>query len=113
MEEHRNPFVDSNALLNPGLLALQSARSVADQSLPSFLWGRSRRGTAPARADCLAAIPRACGAGRGGQRSLRLHGAADAFHVERSISGGIVRGPPALARDDVCGVPLRPVVLRS
>ena len=36
-----------------------------------------------------------------------------AFHVERGILGGLLGSPPALARDDVGGVPIRPVVLRS
>ena len=35
------------------------------------------------------------------------------FDVERGILGGLVGSPPVLARNDVGGVPLRPVVLRS
>ena len=38
---------------------------------------------------------------------------ARASHVERSIVGGLLGSPAALARDDVGGVPPRPVVLRS
>ena len=38
---------------------------------------------------------------------------AGAFDVERGILGRLLGSPPALARDDVGGVPLRPVVLRS
>ena len=35
------------------------------------------------------------------------------LHVERAILGCLLGSPPALARDDVGGVPIRPVVLRS
>ena len=38
---------------------------------------------------------------------------AGTFHVKRSIFGCLLGRPAALARDDVGGVPPRPVVLRS
>ena len=42
-------------------------------------------------------------------RSTRLR----LFHVERGICRRIVRSSAVLARNDVCGVPLRPVVFQS
>jgi hypothetical protein len=38
---------------------------------------------------------------------------AGTFHVERGIFGCLLGRPAALTRDEVGGVPLRPVVLRS
>src|SRR4029450_6844608 len=37
----------------------------------------------------------------------------DSFHVERAIARCLLGSLPLLARDDVRGVPIRPVVLRS
>src|SRR5262245_47148353 len=37
----------------------------------------------------------------------------DPFHMERSVLGRLLRSPAALARDDVRGVPIRPVMLRG
>ena len=36
---------------------------------------------------------------------------ADTLHVARGSTGCLLRGAPLLARDDVGGIPLRPVVL--
>src|SRR5207253_2358524 len=82
---------------------------------------KNLRGRAPPRADHLAATPRASGACRGGQearsrerrRRERCRASSGTFQVERSIFGGLLGIPAALTRDDVGGVPPRPVVLRS
>ena len=44
---------------------------------------------------------------------LRLRAVAGTFDVNLGLFGCLVRSLPALAGDDVGGVPCRPVVLRS
>src|SRR5207245_4610144 len=87
-----------------------------------FPWDRNLRGRAPARADRLAAAPRASGACLAGPEArsrerLRRGRCPPSFagtlHMKRSVFGSLLGSLAALARDDVGGVPPRPVVLRS
>src|SRR5262249_2632628 len=123
----------------------------------SVLLDKNLHGRAPARADRLAATPRASGACRDGQearsrerlrrgrcqlascqsrtrRCSKRSGSnktrcahalppahtceawrslAGTFHLEGGIFGCLLGSTPVLARDDIRGVPTRPVVIRS